>query len=901
MKKQITLVFCLLLFVLTAFAQNASRLLSISAALQYAKSYCNDSEGRYDYYKGLVKKAINGQSYYYIFVDQNPGASWEHACKHLYISVTGVSDKYPIISEDGTRPCGNIDMEPLDVKDRYGSNSTLKAKVAKLNPNAGEKNRYAGNTYAVILSGGMNKTANDVRYWNDCSFIYQTLRNRYGIPKKNIKVIMADGTDPADDMTYGNGEYQSSPLDLDDDGVADIEYSATKENVTKVIREMASSMKDEDHLFIYVIDHGGYDPQKKQSYICLWGDDRLYPDELNDCLSTGDAGYVTVLMGQCYSGGFVNALKGNNRIIATACAEDELSYACEDLPFDEFVYRWTSALNGYDAFENKVTATGDTLPDGSLKPVTMVKAYEYARSQDIYTDGKFKYAEETPCLSYLQGSTAEDLAMDTIPPTVYLCIPHGNTGYVNPYYNPEKLTIRNPFIFWSSTDIWLRNQNDGMQNQKYEMPNITDEHNTVYIYTKVKNRGVKAYPGNGTTLRTWWAESSVVLDKYTWIGFRTDSLMGGEVNYTTIKAVIQPGETWVKEFSYTFDEERLEKAKAKDFNMCLLSFLSDKGKNQSMPVTDGGIAKVWDTDRMGQKNKLKIEKFGNLNDLALMPPLEFSHDLALVLITDSTFKAPTSANVEVSLSLPQRISDNALLKGWKKDKLHPRCITVTDSVAVIRGIQCRPAGVERIGITANLVADKDILVPETRNFDILVVDETTGEIIGGESVDIDISPRKRIIPEIDKTLFVNGNVRLTADNVNENASCEWYDSEGRLVGTGSSVEVNSLTSSGEYTLKVTAEKDNAINRATVNVAKTPFIRDAAVSCGMADIKLSVPASKGMSARVASVDGNSPSVDHSIKEGATNVSFDIPAALGKLCQLSVLQNGKIIETLKLRCE
>ena len=901
MKKRFTLLMTFLLIVLTTFAQLASRLVTINTALQYAKSYCNDSDGKYDYYKGVSKKSINGRSYYYIFVDQQPGAGWEHACKHLYISTTKVADNSMVLSEDGTRPYGNTDIEPLDVKDRYGSNSALKAKVAKLNTNAEEKNKFAGNTYAIILSGGMSKTANDIRYWNDCSFIYQTLRNRYGIPKKNIKVVMSDGTDPADDMTDENGEYSSSPLDLDDDGVADIEYSATKTNVTKAIKEMASTMKDEDHLFLYVVDHGGYDPQKKQSYICLWGDERLYPDELSGCLNTGDAGYVTVLMGQCYSGGFVNALKGNNRIIATACGEDELSYGCEDLPFDEFVYRWTSAINGYDVEGNKITAQTDTLPDGTQKPVTMVKAYEYARNHDMYTDGKFQYAAETPSLSYLNNSTAEDLAMDTIPPTVYLYIPHGNTGYVNPYYDSSKTVIRNPFIFWSSTDIWLRNQNDGFKSQQYEMPNITDEHATVYIYTRVKNRGVKVYPGKGTTLRTWWAESSVVLDEYAWKGYREDSLMGGEINYATIKDTIQPGGTYIKEFNYTFTEDRLEKAKRKGFNMCLLSFLSSKGGSPAMPVTDSGIAKAWATDRMGQKNQLKFKGFGELYDLVLMPPLLYPHEFSLVMATDNAYTSQSKANVEVSLSLPSGISDNTLLKGFRKDKQKLRYLTVNDSIAVIRGIQCKPTETAHLGITANLVADKDIISPEIRNLDIFVVDEATGEIMGGESVEITVSPRQKIVPEIDKTVLSDGNVRLTAENVNEKASYEWYDSEGRLVGTGTTLDVSSVASSSEYTLKVTAEKDNAINRTTVNVEKTPFVKNATVSRDVIDVKFSVPASNGMSARISSVDGNSPVVDYAIKEGATDISFNAPAASTKLYQLSVLLNGKIIETLKIKCE
>ena len=140
MKKRFTLILTFLLLMLCTYAQKASRLISINNALQYAKSYCNDSEGKYDYYKGVSKKTINGRSYYYIFVDQQPGAGWEHACKHLYISTSAVSENSMVLSEDGTHPYGNIDIEPLEVKDRYGSNSTLKAKVAKLNSNDEEKN-----------------------------------------------------------------------------------------------------------------------------------------------------------------------------------------------------------------------------------------------------------------------------------------------------------------------------------------------------------------------------------------------------------------------------------------------------------------------------------------------------------------------------------------------------------------------------------------------------------------------------------------------------------------------------------------------------------------------------------------------------------------------------------------
>ena len=896
MKKRFTLILTFLLLMLCTYAQKASRLISINNALQYAKSYCNDSEGKYDYYKGVSKKTINGRSYYYIFVDQQPGAGWEHACKHLYICTSAVSENFMVLSEDGTHPYGNIDIEPLEVKDRYGSNSTLKAKVAKLNSNDEKKNKFVGNTYAVILSGGMNKIANDVRYWNDCSFIYQTLRNRYGIPKKNIKVIMADGTDPAADMTDENGEYSSSPLDLDDDGVADIEYSATKTNVTKVIKEMASTMKDEDHLFLYVVDHGGYDPQKKQSYICLWGDERIYPDELSDCLNTGDAGYVTVLMGQCYSGGFVNALKGNNRIIATACGEDELSYGCEDLPFDEFVYRWTSALNGYDAFGNKASVTTDTLPDGTLKPVTMVKAYEYARSQDMYTDGKFKYGEETPQISYLLKSTAEDLAMDTIPPTVYLCISSGNTKIAHlPFSRFDTFAA---YDFWDNSDIWLRNQDDGLEVHEHETPKITDTHRTVYIYTRISNRGVKTYPGYGTNLRTWWAKSSYVIDQEGWKHYRDTARVGGEVCDDSVDEIIAPGGSCIKDFKYTFTGNRLKVAKKPNFNMCLLSFLSNDDEDSSFPVNGGGIAKAWATDRLGQKNRYTLfahEK--NFAELYLYPLEAKLSELSVVVRKDSTDE--NDNDIEVKLTVPM-IKNSALsLKGFNTNRFRPQDYCVKENFAMIDGISVQRNNPPLVSFSASVIADRDITKEQRHNVDVFVVNNETNEIIGGEKFVVIVEPRAKITPNIDKTASADGTVSLKPSNINEEVEYEWYDKDGNLVSTEPELKVSQLTSAGDYTLKVIAKSDKATNSVKTTVEKIPFVKDATMTRpGIIDADFNVPAQSGMTVRMTSATGSAPISEVKLVEGATHATFNVPSSSSGVLQLSVMKNGKPVDDCKI---
>jgi len=86
----------------------------------------------------------------------------------------------------------------------------------------------AARTYVVIISGGGDKYMNKPRYWNDCSFLYRTLRLRYGIPKNNIYPLMADGANPAPDTRLSGNNFISQSLDLDMDGNSEISRAATK-------------------------------------------------------------------------------------------------------------------------------------------------------------------------------------------------------------------------------------------------------------------------------------------------------------------------------------------------------------------------------------------------------------------------------------------------------------------------------------------------------------------------------------------------------------------------------------------------------------------------------------------------------------------------------------------------
>lgn len=167
------------------------------------------------------------------FVDAEPTKGWQHDCYIITIPKSFNSSSSTTIPTNSIRlrmpPTG--DFVPLRVKNRYGNNANAKPAVKKPASLSNEVSAAAQNTYAVIINGGVNRMANYERYWNDCAFIYQTLVNTYGVPKENIYPIMADGDDPALDTKCTSGGYISQPLDLDNDGVADIKLAATKANI----------------------------------------------------------------------------------------------------------------------------------------------------------------------------------------------------------------------------------------------------------------------------------------------------------------------------------------------------------------------------------------------------------------------------------------------------------------------------------------------------------------------------------------------------------------------------------------------------------------------------------------------------------------------------------------------
>lgn len=309
---------------------------------------------------------------WFFFVDEYPQRGWSHPCKYVFVnSVTGAiemkSAEFPPV------------YDGMSVVSQFvpKSNYTVR-QVRSMQPTRNSANQIvsARHDYAVIINGGMDKESNHQRYWNDCAMIYTVLKNKYMYPSDHIYVMMADGKSPEKDRRLINNSFDSSPLDLDGDGVGDIQYAATKNNLYAVFDTLRARMTSEDNLLIYTIDHGG--SLMGETLLCLWGE-YIYASEFAQLVNKVPAAHINVCMGQCNSGGFIPHLEGEGRVIATAASATENSYGAEQ--YDTFVYEWASALLG--SYPNGRVANADSNGDSK---VSMREAFLYASSHDFQNE-----------------------------------------------------------------------------------------------------------------------------------------------------------------------------------------------------------------------------------------------------------------------------------------------------------------------------------------------------------------------------------------------------------------------------------------------------------------------------------------------------------------------------------
>lgn len=711
------------------------------------------------------------------FVDPSPNKGWEHqAFIYTIPQITGRGETMSIdVTEVKLPPSTTLEPVHIAPTSIAEDNDFPYVELQQTNTISSDISR----TKAVIINGGINKNSNYFRYWNDCSFIYQTLSKKYGIDSENIFVLMSDGTNPNVDTKLSTGQYISSPLDLDFDGTADIRYSASRANVYNILDSLSTTMQEDDHLLIYVIDHGGLS-YSGHSYIHLWNNETISDTELAELIRPFCQNYVNVnvVLGQCYSGGFIDALNQNGCVVSTACSGNESSYACADIPYDEFVYQWTSAING--ANHLGIPVNSDTDGDGII---TMLEAFNYAKNND-------RDSREHPQYNSYPRSVGEDLAINKIAKSecVYIRDNFEDTGK-----EPNISTD----VFWNSPDIWIRNIDDNVE--EHENPILSIDHPGAFVYARVHNRGKKAI-NNNKWLHLYWGKASTGLSKKTWNGYElyNETIISGEPLRPANIGYLEPGESKIIKVTWNLPYDMLGNLnETEEHHFCLLARITNSRFNDYIDSTEG----------LEQYN-VRIENTSAQKNLTIIPRENLYKSMQLYVRNLSCDTKNYSLEVRPKCTEDYQLFNDAditmkmstpILNAWNRGgqngsniyyapALDPYTVTFVSPNSKLERVNLNSGEFDVVSMNFDFHTNASPHQPYM--IDVIQRDEN-GEIVGGETFLVEA-------PEVsNETIDIcynnsgtnNDHYNLWIDTDENNLHTNWYDYNGNLLSNKDSINI----------------------------------------------------------------------------------------------------------------
>lgn len=852
--------------------------ISFDDAFEPVKSHFSDREEALFY---LVEQSID-EDVWTFFVDLAPGFGWEHDC--CLVEVSRFVDEEAIIEKitelrfppksKMTLISTNVDfIKPVRSAPQLITQPCVEKRVLSRKDSI-----MAKKTYAIILSGGLNANANHSRYWNDCSFLYQTLVNRYGIPKENIHVAISDGTDESDltgkdmnlDTSYG--VMCSSPLDLDFDGQPDTRYTATKDGLRNAINSIGKNIADNDHFFLFVIDHGGFDVVRG-SYICLWddpqknyGDYRLFGDELNQMLYQINAKKIvkSAVLGQCYSGGFIDSLQGEGYVIATATRDDELSSAMNGHVFDTFVYNWICAINSAD--ELKHTIYADKNYDGKI---SMEEAFNYAAKCNTIST-------EHPQYSSIPSRLGFELSFGDIPslkPELY----------VRDHESDDGIEQNNSVInFWNSPDIWLSMSKNGSNAVDYFLPD-----SIAFINISIHNRGIETYSGD-QWLKVYWTIASPTVTADDWLG--ENGKIGGIAWSGRIEEDIAPGDSVIIVKPWMLNLNARNNS-IKNGNINLMAVISD-----SPYFKLDNLYSISGNKRIANKNR-SIYKLGKTNKYSISIRNTSDAPKWYSIEPINTEKPYSSADICAELAFDSKLYQFWSTGGYKsKDcKRIGNTIYTNKLCAVIDSILIPAHQSGNISICFTPGANYNAgLGLKNHSFDFVV--KANHEVVGG--ISYIVGNRN---PVVGSKKIGQSSYLLSVGIDDDIEYLSWFDADGGEIGTGENIVIDTEINGNEIFVEaqftdgyigqsqiILNPVENYIKNISLNEEKT-----------MIEIEFNQNATTGSIIGIAELSGVNGYQQHIIQEETTKIGVEISTLPSGYYVLSYSVGGEFVESLIFR--
>jgi subtilisin family serine protease len=387
-------------------------------------------------------------------------------------------------------------------------------------------------------------------------------------------------------------------------------------------------------------------------------------------------------------------------------------------------------------------------------------------------------------------------------------------------------------VFWNSQEIWVRHNSsesyiDVHQNPEYDpvQPN--------FVYVRVTNRSCITSSGNDS-LELYWAKSHAAPSIWPdlWDGsISIDGVTLGGLIATASIPELTPGKEAIIEIPWLVpNPEDFQNISTEPWHFCLVARINSTDD----PITN-------ETSNLSQ-NVMNNNNFAwkNLNIVDIIPntpatgsiaavanPFNQSKSYKLVLkVEESETGKPIYEEAEVGVELDDVLFD-AWVRGGRQGTgflatSNGKKLIATEDNMTLDNLQFLPNEWGTAYITFNFLTKK--LTNKTLyTYHVIQKDYVTNEVVGGVTYEIRKQPRPAFTANAgnDEEIDRSESVTLQASEINEDAVYNWYDVDGNLIYTGTTITVSPQFTQ-QYKLEVISNLDGLKDYDDLQVTVNPY-------------------------------------------------------------------------------
>ncbi len=852
------------------------------------ESYCPVDEALASQQKWLV----SSQDKWLVFANEEPLMTWTHNCTYYYVPKSYDGDgPAPVFAVKGTLPPLK---ERLTLIERNVNQPSYNGKqlVARGMARANEKmdNPYGKKIHAVLMCIGSGE--NTKGRYDACSGTYKMLTDLYGVPKENISLLLDDNSSA--NLDDGSGQFSH---DIDGDN---IDEEILVPNIKNLYRSIAH-LRNKTGMFLFYY-FGEIGRSKNGNVRMLY----FKNDDLENLSTFTEQNLAEVLS-------YISA-KYNNIVIVGSASNG----------FSPHTHNTTTTTSSGDihfkATEEQQLAFASTWIEGQCPPalkadtdksgyVSMEENCNYIEEtlKDLY-NGNFPYIVSTP--AGLKGK----LALNNIPEISGPMIRDNIEDTGNEPNTSSKIT-------WNSPDIWVRNNDDGLNVQESEHIK-GDSVGMVHIYVRLNHNGGEVADNDPERLLSlYWSIKE--------LGCSTEDLIYNESTGGKIAEIIlrdadalAPNSSLIRAYSWQLPEVLRKRIISNEgvLDIAITAIITkryeevvdDKYFNTALYNTAARSTITVVDPSYGQQHRgdrpIDLTKEGVKIPVVIHNNSAATQKFNLNILPNGSIKDNNAFEFsEITMYLGNKLHKSWVANGKSGTDIknytgEPQRIYLKSPNSSINGIELAANSSDTIFMTIQTFAGMTSTFKLDDTFHLTLADSDNNLIdgtafrvlINGSGSDI----AEPVIGEINPGIGSLGT--LTANNISQQAACKWMDKDHNTLGTGKSLTIDLGKSRREYILKVTSAKDNSVAYAYTEPIGIQISGISPNPCSsQICISTNVPTSSGTAISITNVDGtwhkNVP-----VKEGETQIEVstaDFPAGryfVSLIVDGNVISNKQIVK-------